>query len=115
MTSRDLMLAVLSMDAYLDAPRDIGDATFQKSELRFSGFFAASFSYQGQTVVAFRGTNDQGVFDAFTGYGTYFGSRSTQAVLAANLGNIQQKQENRGKSAGLRPALQFSSRLELLE
>ena len=75
----DLMLAILAMDAYnrgynssldLDAIKQIGQATvsadssdkFNEVDTRNSGFYAVQYSWDGKTVLSYRGTDNDGVF-----------------------------------------------------
>jgi hypothetical protein len=78
------MMAVLAMDAY-GTKGNVGLATNLgvpiSAEDRATGFSAEAYSYLGQTVIAFRGTN--GFSDAWYGWGGGIGAESTQAGLAA--------------------------------
>ncbi len=79
--NKNLMLAVLSMDAY-DPQGTIGIATQLKFQPSLSsGFSAVAYSYNGETVISFAGTN--GFSDAWYGWGGAFGAETTQAGLAA--------------------------------
>jgi hypothetical protein len=66
--NRDLMLAVLAMNAYDDEINDIGAARFipdieLPSGYSTTGFFAKAFTYNGETIISYRGTdNPEGVF-----------------------------------------------------
>ncbi len=100
--SKELMLAILAMDAYnrgynsgivgpngnaqtgLGLTGQIGLATVQanSSNLDMPGnvgrdqaasFFAISYSWNGQTVISYRGT-DEKFYDALNGYGLVLGS-----------------------------------------
>jgi hypothetical protein len=88
----DLMMAVLSMDAYnrgygagLSVPGTsvgyaaiIQDSSILKDNNGNSldqpaNFYAVAYQWNGQTVVSFRGT-DVIAYDAWNGYGTFFGN-----------------------------------------
>jgi hypothetical protein len=79
------MMAVLSLHAY-DQNADgaqIGNATILRAAPQEFGFAAYAYSYNGGTVISFRGT-DGIIPDVWYGYGTGAGLQSTQASLAAN-------------------------------
>jgi hypothetical protein len=103
--SSNLFLAILAMDSYnrgygagiqLDAAQTkIGTALLglqsssnQNSPEVAAGFFAQSYSWNGTTVISYRGTNADSVAnfltDAWNGYGTSQGNpNNSQAFLAA--------------------------------
>ncbi len=59
MTDENLMMAVLAMHAYADpfsATTDVGKAEFIEDAPQALGFAAYAYSYNGQTVISFRGT-----------------------------------------------------------
>jgi fermentation-respiration switch protein FrsA (DUF1100 family) len=81
--NRDLMLAVLSMHAYSDDTsfNQIGTAAVSKvADPDGSGFFAKAYSYNGETVISYRGTD--GGNDVLNGWAGGLGFNSTQAGLA---------------------------------
>ncbi len=83
--NRDLMLAVLAMDSY-ETNGDgaqIGNATIVRNSDTGSqtGFKGVAYSYNGETIISFAGTND--FSDVWYGYGGGFGVGSTQAEQAA--------------------------------
>jgi Lipase (class 3) len=92
----DLMLAVLAMDAY-GAGQNVGTATVIKHhEEASTGFSAVAYSYNGETVISYRGTDGYYISDAYFGWGAGVGAETTQAgqaaefyksVLAATIGN----------------------------
>jgi Lipase (class 3) len=95
----DLMLAVLAMDAYTPHSA-IGLATNLNITLPSgsgsSGFSAVAYSYNGETVISYRGTDGYYISDAYFGWGAGVGAETTQAgqaaefyksVLAATIGN----------------------------
>jgi hypothetical protein len=90
--SSDLMLAILAMDAYnrgynagvgdktvgLGLSGQIGNAVIKSDVLlpigsEAASFFAISYSWNGQTVISYRGT-DEKFYDALNGYGIARGS-----------------------------------------
>jgi Ca2+-binding RTX toxin-like protein len=85
--NKDLMMAVLAMDAYSSVPKNLGTATVIQTALPI-GSAAASFSayayhWNGETIVSFRGT-DNTTIDVAT-YPTSLGHPDTaQATLAAD-------------------------------
>jgi len=89
--SNDLFLAILSMDAYNrndpDAGRvfvsgsSIGSATVGQQDLIPSdGFAAQAYTWEGKTVIAYRGTDQ--LLDVLTGWITGTGALGPQAVDA---------------------------------
>jgi Protein of unknown function (DUF2974) len=94
--NRDLMLAVLSMDAYnqgynagltnvgsyIGFAHVIDVTTRADAEAVSASFAAVAYDWNGETVISFRGTDDT-FFDAWNGYGAFFGNSSTQSELAA--------------------------------
>jgi hypothetical protein len=57
--AKDIMLAVLSLDVYRNPSPELGDASFIKDKLLkddTTGFFAAAYSYNNETIIAYRGT-----------------------------------------------------------
>jgi hypothetical protein len=83
--NRDLMLAVLSMHAYSDdrSFNKIGNANVSNRSDESSGFYANSYTYNGETIISFRGTDGNYVGDAWYGWGAGVGAETTQAGLAA--------------------------------
>lgn len=81
----DLMMAVLSMAAYLDDKPKIGLATRQTvaepNGYLSSGFSAVAYSYNGQTIISYRGTDS--FVDVLTGWTQGLGFASVQAGQAA--------------------------------
>jgi hypothetical protein len=63
----DLMMAVLSMDAYLDFPnQNLGSARYITQKFDAStGFFAVAYNCDGGTVISYRGTDGAYIGDAF--------------------------------------------------
>lgn len=84
--NKNLMLAVLSMDAY-DPQGTIGIATQLKFQPSLSsGFSAVAYNYDGKTVISYRGSDDPIAWtgsDAWYGWGGAFGAETTQAGQAA--------------------------------
>ncbi len=82
--NHDLMLAVMSMHAYNDDKlfNQIGDATVSKTAEDGSGFYAKAYSYAGETIISYRGTDGYYFGDAWYGWGTGLGTGSTQATMA---------------------------------
>jgi Ca2+-binding RTX toxin-like protein len=83
--NNDLMLAVLSMDTY-NPQGTIGLASQLLVQPSLSsGFAAVAYSYNGQTVISYRGTDGDYLhyLDAWYGWGGGFGAESTQAGQAA--------------------------------
>lgn len=84
--NRDLMLAVLAMDAY-DTKGNVGFATNLNTkvtpEMKAAGFNAQAYSYAGETIISYRGTDGYYFGDAWYGWGTGLGTGSTQATMAA--------------------------------
>jgi uncharacterized membrane protein YeaQ/YmgE (transglycosylase-associated protein family) len=90
--SNELMLAILAMDSYNRGynagicPKDIGlglvgsqignaivDRIDGEATAQAASFFALSYSYNGQTVISYRGT-DAKLWDLWNGYGLAVGS-----------------------------------------
>jgi hypothetical protein len=81
--NKDLMLAVLSMDAYIPLGT-IGNATVISSAPQSNGFAAVAYRYNGQTIISYRGTDGYYLGDAWYGWGGgIVGAETTQAGLAA--------------------------------
>jgi hypothetical protein len=76
--NRDLMLAVLSMDAY-GPGQSIGLASKGSSLDSPNGFAAVAYSYNGETITSYRGTD--GGSDVLNGMVGGLGFNSTQAAL----------------------------------
>jgi hypothetical protein len=57
--NRDLMLAVLAMDAYKTDPRitSVGNATLINVATQTAGFAAYAYTYNSETIISFRGTD----------------------------------------------------------
>jgi hypothetical protein len=95
--SPELMKAILAMDAYnrgydegvTGIGNAIGSATFfdesdvgQGQAGRAASFYAVAYTYAGEKVISFRGTDDVAA-DALTGWGVGVGSANgVQALLA---------------------------------
>jgi hypothetical protein len=81
----DLMMAVLALHSYDDneAVKNIGTASFIKPADQGSGFAAYAYTYNGETIISFRGTDGYYVGDAWYGWGGGVGAETTQAGLAA--------------------------------
>jgi hypothetical protein len=86
--NQDLMLAVLAMDAY-NTKGSVGTAVnlniFISPEMLAAGFSAQAYTYNGETIISFRGTDPgwAAVNDIFNGWSGGAGVQSTQAGLAA--------------------------------
>jgi Ca2+-binding RTX toxin-like protein len=84
--NRDLMLAVLSMDSYSNDRQNIGTATLLPSILpNDAGFYAKAYTYNGETIISYRGTDGgwAAANDILNGWGGGAGYAPTQASLAA--------------------------------
>lgn len=84
----DLMMAVLALHSYDDneAVKNIGYASFLKPADQVSGFAAYAYTYNGETIISYRGT-DTGSFgdlgaDILNGWAGGAGYAPTQASLA---------------------------------
>lgn len=103
--NRDLFLAILSMDSYnrrydqgiggLPNSGSIGNATFLTDaasvlglqQAQSAGFYAIAYNWNGETVIAYRGTDNQFDLDLINGYGTGLGlPYEPQAIMAINFG-----------------------------
>jgi hypothetical protein len=87
---RNLMLAVLSMDAYNKANKNIGFAINSNAqitpEMAAAGFGAQAYSYNGETIISYRGTDNQA--DVVFGRPGGTGSMTPQAMLAVQFYDI---------------------------
>lgn len=88
--NHDLMLAVLSMDAYSQEKQNIGTAVVNTTVVLPSGslpagFFAKAYTYEGSTVISYRGTDIGWAIanDVLNGWAGGVGIETTQAGLAA--------------------------------
>ena len=61
--NKDLMVAVLSMDAY-NPMGSIGNAVVISNAPQSTGFAAVAYSYGGQTIISYRGTDGLKIGDA---------------------------------------------------
>jgi hypothetical protein len=82
MTDKNLMLAILAMDAYYNriAGWQIGNATVTQVADQLNGFAALAYSYGGETVISYRGTDGVTDLDDWIGG---LGAVPPQAGLAA--------------------------------
>lgn len=84
---RNLMLAVISMDAYSATNGNIGLADNSNAlitpAMAAAGFFAKAYTYAGETIISYRGTDGYVFGDAWYGWGGGAGFQTTQATMAA--------------------------------
>lgn len=94
----DLFFAILSMDSYnrgyrpgvgqLDEAGIIGKATLlaaneaQKAGWEAAGFYAIAYEWQGEIIIAYRGSDDERLKDITLGYPTALGFSSLQGILS---------------------------------
>jgi hypothetical protein len=81
----DLMMAVLALHSYDDDKtfNQIGNANVTNRSEDGFGFYANSYTYNGETIISFRGSDGYIVGDAWYGWGAGVGAETTQAGLAA--------------------------------